>query len=105
VGSLPPDANWGAAGIGKFQLKMNLAGMLMGGHVRVGLEDNIYFDDHNGELATNVMLIERIVRMASEMGRVIATPTEARQMLGFAPNGFAQFVKSAESLHSTVRAR
>ena len=105
VGSLPPDANWGAAGIGKFQLKMNLAGMLMGGHVRVGLEDNIYFDAHNGELATNVMLIERIVRMASEMGRVIATPIEARQMLGFADDGFAQCVKSKVERHSVVRAR
>jgi len=82
VKSLPPDVHWAAAGIGKFQLKMNFAAILMGGHVRVGLEDNIFFDQDNKELATNVMLIDRVVAFAKQIGREIATPREARARLG-----------------------
>jgi len=84
VKSLPPGVHWAAAGIGKFQLKMNFAAVLMGGHVRVGLEDNIYFDPDNKKLATNVMLIDRVVNFAKEIGREIATPREARESLGMA---------------------
>jgi len=82
VKSLPPYVNWGAAGIGKFQLTMNLASMLMGGHVRVGLEDNIYYDNDKKTLATNEMLIQRLVALAKEIGRDVATPREAREMIG-----------------------
>ena len=56
--------------------------MLMGGHVRVGLEDNNYFDNEKKKLATNEMLIDRIVRFADDIGRKIATPLQARQMIG-----------------------
>lgn len=90
VMSLPPDVQWAAAGIGKFQLKMNFAAILMGGHVRVGLEDNIYYDADSKTLATNVMLIERIVRFANEIGRDIATPREARDCLGFTARAATQ---------------
>jgi len=82
VQSLPRGAAWGATGIGKFQLIINTAAILMGGHVRVGLEDNIYYDSKNDKLATNAMLIERIVRFAHEVGREIARPDEARKLLG-----------------------
>ncbi len=82
VKSLPPEVQWGAAGIGRFQLSMNLAAMLMGGHVRVGLEDNIFFDNDRVELATNEALINRLVRLAKEIGRSVAMPHEAREMLG-----------------------
>jgi len=82
VKSLPPDVHWAAAGIGKFQLKMNFAAILMGGHVRVGLEDNIFFDPDNKKLATNVMLINRVVDFAKQIGRGIATPRETRERLG-----------------------
>ena len=82
VASLPPGGHWGAAGIGRFQLNMNLAAILMGGHVRVGLEDNLYYDTGKKVLATNVMLIERIVRLCREIGREVATPLEARKILG-----------------------
>lgn len=82
VMSLPPRVHWAATGIGKFQLKINLAALLMGGHVRVGLEDNIYYDQDAAELATNPMLIERIVRFAGEIGRGIASASEARTLLG-----------------------
>lgn len=82
VNSLQSDVHWGAAGIGKFQLTMNLAAMLMGGHVRVGLEDNIYYDKNRKVLATNEMLIQRLVAFAKEIGRDVATLLEAREMLG-----------------------
>jgi 3-keto-5-aminohexanoate cleavage enzyme len=59
---------------------MAMIAMTMGGHVRVGLEDNIYYS--KGVLAkTNAELVERIVRIAKEFGREIATPTEARKLL------------------------
>jgi 3-keto-5-aminohexanoate cleavage enzyme len=53
--------------------------IIMGGHVRVGLEDNIYYS--KGVLATNEALVQRIVRLANELGRPVATPDEARQIL------------------------
>jgi len=80
--SLPSDVHWGAAGIGQFQLKMNFAAVLMGGHVRVGLEDNIYFDHKRKTLATNPMLVERAAKFGQDVGREVASPREARELLG-----------------------
>ena len=80
--TLPENFTWGAAGIGKFQQKMNFASMLMGGHVRVGLEDNLYYDTAKTQFATNKMLVDRIVRFADEIGREIASPKEARGIIG-----------------------
>lgn len=82
VESLPPGSTWSATGIGRFQCQINAAAILMGGHVRVGIEDSIYYHYPNRELATNVKLVERIVRIARELGREIATPDEAREILG-----------------------
>lgn len=84
IDMLPPDSQWSVCGIGRAQLPLGIAGMAMGGHVRTGLEDNIYY--HKGELATsNAQLVERLVRIAGEIGRPIATPAEARTMLGLQP--------------------
>lgn len=83
VQKLSPSVHWGAAGIGCFQLVMNTAAILMGGHVRVGLEDNLWYDNERQQLATNERLIERVVRLSSELGRVVAKPSEARTMMGF----------------------
>ncbi len=81
VQMIPEDATWSVIGIGKSQLAMTMAGMVLEGHVRVGLEDNIYYS--KGRLAkSNAELVERIVRIAGEYGRDIATPDEARQILG-----------------------
>ncbi len=81
TGMIPGDATWSVIGIGKAQLPMAALAMAMGGHVRVGLEDNIYY--RKGELATsNAQLVERVVRLADEMGRAVATPQEARRLLG-----------------------
>jgi uncharacterized protein (DUF849 family) len=63
---------------------MNRLGIAMGGGVRIGLEDNIWFDDGRTELATNVRLVERLVAIARAMGREPATPDQVRQRLGIA---------------------
>ncbi|BAD39049.1 BKACE family enzyme [Symbiobacterium thermophilum] len=83
--SLPPGCTWSVAGIGRAQLPLATAAILLGGHVRVGLEDNIYYA--RGVKATNLMLVERIVRLANELGREVATPDEARRILGINREG------------------
>lgn len=86
VQQLPPGWTWTVCGIGRHQLPMNLLGLVMGGHVRTGLEDNIFY--RRGELATgSAQLVERIVRLAAEVERPVATPTEARQILGLPEAG------------------
>lgn len=81
VGHLPPDSLWFTVGIGRHQLEMATMAMLLGGHARVGLEDNLYYSA--GVLAkSNAELVARCVRVARELGREIATPDDARQMLG-----------------------
>jgi 3-keto-5-aminohexanoate cleavage enzyme len=77
--TIPPGSTWSAAGIGPAQLPINAMAILMGGHSRVGLEDNIYY--RKGELATNEQLVERMVRLAHELGRETASPQEARKIL------------------------
>ena len=81
VEMLPSGAHWSVCGIGRAQLLLGMAAMAMGGHVRTGLEDNVYY--HRGELATsNAQLVERLVRIAGEMGRPVATPAQTRHLLG-----------------------
>jgi uncharacterized protein (DUF849 family) len=82
VERLPPGATWAAAGIGRFQFRMNRLAIAMGGGVRVGLEDNIWYDDDRTELATNPRLVERLVAIARAMGREPATPALVRERLG-----------------------
>lgn len=77
---LPTGQSWSVSGIGRCQLPLAIQAMTLGGHVRVGFEDNIYY--RKGELArSNAQFVERIVRMAREMDRKIATVDEARKML------------------------
>ena len=82
IGLLPPGAVWSVGGIGRFQLDANVLAIVAGGHVRVGLEDNPYYDRARTEPADNVRLVERVARIAREMGREPATPAEARQIIG-----------------------
>lgn len=79
VRSIPQGSTWTVAGVGRFQLPMATAAIIMGGHARVGLEDNIYYS--KGVLATNGQLVERVARLAKELGREIATPDETRKIL------------------------
>ena len=87
VESLPLGSTWSATGIGRFQTQINVAAILMGGHVRVGIEDSIYYNYPKKELATNEKLIKRIVNIAKELDREIATPDEAREILGLKNEG------------------
>ncbi|MGZ6371432.1 MAG: 3-keto-5-aminohexanoate cleavage protein, partial [Bdellovibrionota bacterium] len=81
VSLLPPELHWGVAGVGRFQLPLAIQALVMGGHVRVGFEDNVYYA--KGELArSNAQLVERVVRVARELGREVATPAVARKLLG-----------------------
>ncbi|MDQ6929789.1 MAG: 3-keto-5-aminohexanoate cleavage protein [Candidatus Eremiobacteraeota bacterium] len=83
VDDLPAGCTWSVAGIGRMQLPLAMAAIAMGGHVRVGLEDNIYYA--KGKLATNEDLVARIVRIALEAGRPVSTPDQARAILGLKP--------------------
>jgi len=77
---IPEDATWSVIGVGKGHLPMSIMAMVMGGHIRVGMEDNIYYS--RGVLAkTNAQFVARIVRLAREYGREVATPDEARGIL------------------------
>jgi uncharacterized protein (DUF849 family) len=82
VASLPEDTHWAAAGIGAFQLAMNAMAVFMGGHVRTGLEDSPYMSYASREPATNEALVARVVALAGVAGRRVATPQEARALLG-----------------------
>jgi 3-keto-5-aminohexanoate cleavage enzyme len=82
VDSLPEGCSWSATGIGRFQMQINAAAILMGGHVRVGIEDSIYADYTAKTLATNEKLVRKIVHIANDFGREIATPDEAREIMG-----------------------
>jgi 3-keto-5-aminohexanoate cleavage enzyme len=82
VQSLPSGSSWSATGIGRFQTQINVSAILMGGHVRVGIEDSIYYNYPKEELATNANLVGRIGRIANELGREIANPEETREILG-----------------------
>ena len=76
-----PTATWGVAGIGRWQLPCAIMAIVMGGHVRVGFEDNIFY--HKGIIAeSNAQLVKRIVRIAEEYGRPIATPIQTKEILG-----------------------
>jgi 3-keto-5-aminohexanoate cleavage enzyme len=78
---LPADATWTVAGIGAAQLSLGTLAIVLGGHVRVGFEDNVYY--RKGELAqSNAQLVARIARISRELDRDIATPDEARALLG-----------------------
>jgi len=79
--SIPEGSTWSALGASKNQLAINTMSIINGGHVRVGMEDSVYL--RKGELArTNVQFVERIVDLSRTLGREIATPNEARRILG-----------------------
>ena len=82
--SIPHDATYTVAGVGRFEFPLAMAAIIDGGHVRVGLEDNVYLS--KGVLAkSNGDLVAKVVRMAKELGREIATPADARRILGLKP--------------------
>jgi len=82
VRQLPADSYWQAAGIGRAQWPMNALGVVMGGHVRTGLEDNLHTDREKQESASNSRLVSRAATLATALGRTVASPADARQLMG-----------------------
>ena len=80
IDELPKGSIFTVSGIGPAQLPAAMGALITGGHVRVGLEDNMYYG--RGQLATNLQLVERLVRQVREMGLEPATTEEARELLG-----------------------
>jgi uncharacterized protein (DUF849 family) len=81
--NLPAGAVWAGFGIGRMQMPMVAQAVLLGGHVRVGLEDNLYLG--RGVLASNGQLVEKAVRIIDLLGARAVTPAEARKKLGLKP--------------------
>ncbi len=79
--TLPTNATWSVIGIGRHYLPMSMMGLILGGHIRVGMEDAIFLE-RRVPARTNAQFVERIVRLAREYGREIASPDEARHILG-----------------------
>ena len=82
IRELPEESIWSVGGIGDDQLKINIMSILSGGGVRVGLEDNIWYDTDRTRLATNHDLVERVVSIAKGLGYSPYTAKEARGLLG-----------------------
>lgn len=81
VNHLPENCTWSAFGIGRGANEILLSALAMGGNIRVGLEDNVYYNA--GQLAeSNEQFVARVKRLAEEMGKFVATPDEAREILG-----------------------
>ncbi len=79
---LPDQCIWSLTGIGTYQLDANLTALAFGGHVRVGLEDNLYWDRERSTLASNEALVERIATLIKHMDRRISSPDATRSTLG-----------------------
>lgn len=89
LNDLPSQSLFSLIGTGPFQLPMNMMGIMLGGHVRVGMEDNTHYKKGQ-PLKSNAEAVERVVRMARDMNREIATPAQAREMMGLSatPNKY-----------------
>jgi 3-keto-5-aminohexanoate cleavage enzyme len=100
-GNLPQEVTWSAFGIGRGHLPVMFSALANGGHIRVGMEDNVvYGKDKDGKkiLATNLMLVERAVRATEAFGNEVATSAEAREMLGLKPLDHEAVVKALEAV-------
>ncbi|WP_199543598.1 beta-keto acid cleavage family enzyme [Paraburkholderia kururiensis] len=85
VDNLPPGAQWAGFGIGRMQMPMVAQAMLLGGHVRVGLEDNLWLD--RGVHASNGSLVQRAREIVERLGGRVLTPAEGRAKLGLPARG------------------
>jgi uncharacterized protein (DUF849 family) len=98
VRALPDGTTWAATGIGRFQFFVNSLAVVMGGHVRVGLEDALYCDWETRRPATNAALIDRVVGMARAAGREIASAEDTCRIIGIP-------TRSEQLLLSTAKMR
>jgi len=104
IRDLPEDSYWSLAGIGDAQLSMNSLAIAVGGGVRVGLEDNIYYDPQRTRLATNSDLLQRIHTIAQANGRAVMTPRELRSLLHL-ERGQGRYGRRAEGLPMPILER
>jgi 3-keto-5-aminohexanoate cleavage enzyme len=81
VESLPDNSEFNLLAVGPHQLPLTTLSILLGGHVRIGMEDNLYYE-RGVKARSNAQLVERTVEIAERLGRELATPEEAREMLG-----------------------
>ena len=95
VDSIPPGSTWTATGIGKTEIPLAAMAIAMGGHVRIGLEDNLFMPD--GQPASNARLVEKVTAIAREIGRDIASPDEARVILSLNPAWKNRIIDPRES--------
>lgn len=79
--NLPEGCIFQTCALGLFEINVNVMALLTGGHVRTGMEDSLLYQ-RNEPVVSNVQFVERIVRIANDIGRRVATPEEVRQMLG-----------------------
>lgn len=82
---LPAGANWAAFGLGRMQMPMVAQAVLLGGNVRVGLEDNLYLE--KGVFASNGELVEKAASLISQLGANVMAPAQAREQLGLRQPG------------------
>jgi len=85
INDLPPQSIWSLGGVGDVQFQVNAVGLVSGGGVRVGLEDNIWYDQSRTRLATNMDLLQRIHHLAEAADRPIMTPVSLRKQLNLEP--------------------
>lgn len=85
INALPEGSVFAVAGVGRYQFYCNGLSVAAGGHVRVGLEDSMFMDENKSVPATNISLVERIVRLARSLDREIMNPDEVRKLLGIRP--------------------
>lgn len=90
--SIPQGSTWTVTGVGKTEIPLSTAAIVMGGNVRVGLEDNLFMSD--GSPSSNVRLVEKVVAIAREVGREIASSDEARSILSLDPNKKDRILRS-----------
>jgi uncharacterized protein (DUF849 family) len=96
LADLPPDSIWSMGGIGDYQLKVNSIAVASGGGVRVGIEDNIWYDTARTRPARNIDLIRRIHALAEIHGREIMRPSELRKRLHLLP-GHGQYGRAYQT--------
>ena len=85
VDQLPPDANWTAFALGRYQMAFAAQAVILGGNVRVGLEDNLYLE--KGVFASNAQLVERARNIIELMGARVLGPEETRMKFGLVKRG------------------
>ena len=97
VNHIPAGSTWSAFGVGKGHMPILYAALALGGHIRVGLEDNVVYGfDKDGKkiMDTNMMLVERAVKAVETFGNQVATPAEARQILAYPSWILIKFARS-----------